>query len=349
MVNSKAGNRVIGGMFGLPAPTTGTFTPPSFISEHSILLVNGRSGVFLLTELLSPQKVWLPSYLCHTILDGAKSAGGCVEFYAVNYDLHIDSFDWIKRISSGDLVVLIDYFGWPCEKECTSLIKERGAWILEDACQAMFSEGIGSYSDFTLVSPRKYLGIPDSSVLNSNSKRFELKDVALSDPPEEWWMKAFTAAMLKWEFDAYGGSNRWYELYQDMDATHPIGRYAMSQLSRVLLSKCFDYYDIIRRRVNNYRTLASRLAEIAIFAEISPGIVPLGFPVRLKNRDEVRQVLIEEHVYPPIHWSIRDIVPDVFTDSHRLSKEIMTLPCDQRYDVEDMERVAQLIRKEMAR
>jgi dTDP-4-amino-4,6-dideoxygalactose transaminase len=199
-----------------------------------------------------------------------------------------------------------------------------------------------------LVSPRKYLGVPDGAILTSNNKRFEFKDVALSEPPGEWWMKAFATSMLRREFDACGESNRWYELYQDMDATHPIGRYSMSQLSRVLLSRGFDYSNIIRQRVNNYRTLASRLAKIAIFSEIPDGVVPLGFPVRLKNRDEIRQALIRECVYSPIHWSIKGVVPDTFIDSHRLSNEIMTLPCDQRYDVEDMERVARLVRKEMA-
>ena len=342
----KISDHIIGGMFGQPVSIAENSEIPPFINRQSIFLVNARSGIFLLTELLSPRKVWVPSYLCHTILEGVRKAGGCVEFYVVNYDLQIDSYDWIKKVGEGDLVVLIDYFGWTYQKECIDLIKEQGACVLEDASQAMFTEGISRFSDFTLLSPRKFLGVPDGGILTPNSERFELNDVVLSEPPEEWWLKAFTASALRREFDTYGGSNHWYELYQNMDSTHPIGRYAMSHLSRVLLYRCFDYSDIIRRRVNNYRTLASHLAEIAIFPEIPDGVVPLGFPVRIMNRDNVRQSLFKERIYPPVHWLIKGIVPDTFRDSHILSNKIMTLPCDQRYDVEDMERVARLIQKE---
>jgi hypothetical protein len=33
-------------------------------------------------------------------------------------------------------------------------------------------------------------------------------------------------------------------------------------------------------------------------------------------------------------------VPTHFGDSHRLSSKVMSLPCDQRYQVEDMSRLA---------
>jgi hypothetical protein len=69
----------------------------------------------------------------------------------------------------------------------------------------------------------------------------------------------------------------------------------------------------------------------------------MGCPIRTKNRDEIRQALFKEHIYPPIHWSIRGVVPEFFEDSHRLSNEIMTLPCDQRYGREDMEKISELI------
>ncbi len=44
-------------------------------------------------------------------------------------------------------------------------------------------------------------------------------------------------------------------------------------------------------------------------------------------------------IYPAVHWPIADVVPPEFETSHRLAGEIMTLPCDQRYDRSDMERI----------
>jgi len=87
------------------------------------------------------------------------------------------------------------------------------------------------------------------------------------------------------------------------------------------------------------------LSHVGIFPELPSQVVPLGFPIRLKNRDAVRQRLFNHDIYPPVHWLIQRIVPSEFRDSHRLAAEIMTLPCDQRYDSEDMHRMAQLILK----
>ena len=50
------------------------------------------------------------------------------------------------------------------------------------------------------------------------------------------------------------------------------------------------------------------------------------------------------HIYPPIHWSLSGLVPDTFVESHRLSLETMSLPCDPRYDERDMDRMIEAIR-----
>ncbi len=62
----------------------------------------------------------------------------------------------------------------------------------------------------------------------------------------------------------------------------------------------------------------------------------------------VRQRLFEAEIYPPVHWPIAGIVPSRFVESHRLNQEIMTLPCDQRYTTQDMDRIADIIVKTTA-
>jgi hypothetical protein len=89
------------------------------------------------------------------------------------------------------------------------------------------------------------------------------------------------------------------------------------------------------------------LGDIALFPGLSPEVVPLGFPIRVRNRDQIRQALFEHDIYPPVHWPIQGIVPAEFRDSHRLSAEIMTLLCDQRYSRQDMDRMAQLVLQEL--
>jgi len=339
--------KVIGGLFGFSEIEFGAPAPPPFFGGNCVLLANARSGVWLAAKLLETNRVWVPSYLCPTILDGVRAAGIEAKFYEVDEDLRVPSMAWADAVSRGDLVVLIDFFGFPCDPSIRSVVRQRGAWILEDACQALLSDDTGKGCDFTLVSPRKFLGVPDGAVLSCESPEIELNKVALQDAPQEWWFESFAAMLLRREFDLYGKNRTWLEHYRRFETGHPIGAYAMSQLSKALLSHKFDYQSIARRRRDNYQVLANRLGSFGLFPELPKGVVPLGFPARFPERDRLREALFKVEIYPPVHWQFEGVVPPQFVGSHQLSAEIMTLPCDQRYDSEDMERMAQAVLKEV--
>src|SRR5690606_30501079 len=132
----------------------------------------------------------------------------------------------------------------------------------------------------------------------------------------------------------------WFSLFQENDRNGPIGAFAMSELSEMLLRRCFDYDAIAQRRRDNYAALQSSLAHLSLLGGLPPEVVPLGFPIRTSRRDELRQHLFDEQIYPPVHWRIKGVVPEAFVESHQLSDEIMTLPCDQRYGADDMHRMA---------
>ena len=341
---------IIGGMFGLshlPMPDSDG-SIPAFLSGKVVFLVNASSAIWLLAKRLSPSHVWLPSFLCGSVLRAIDTSTTMIRFYEVDYDLNIPSSEWLDRIQPGDVVILIDYFGFPGDVAWITRIKQRGAWVLEDATQALLSSRVGQPADFVVFSPRKSVGVPDGGILIVNCE-MDLSNVRLEKPPAQWWLKALSASVLRREFDIYGGSRYWFELFQEVEIGRPIGAYAMSELSWTLLRCSFDYSTIAQRRVDNYRLLLNKLGDIALFAHLPEKVVPLGFPIRVKHRDDLRQVLFDNQIYPPVHWPVQGIVPQEFSDSHRLADEIMTLPCDQRYDREDMERMASIILKELRR
>jgi len=329
-------------MFGLQVTPDSNASFPPFWGNRSICLVNARSGIWLLVHQLAPRQVWCPSYLCHTILEAVKGSVANVRFYEINYDLAISSFEWLDHVQQGDLVILINYFGFGCDSACAIQAREHGAWVLEDASQALLSGNVGQFSDFVLVSPRKFLGIPDGGILCSNSD-IHFQGVDLESPPAEWWLRALLASVLRREFDVHGGTRQWFELFQKTEPNAPIGLFAMSELSRLLLLNGFDYSTIAQKRVDNYQCLAQKLGCIALFPQLPAEAIPLGFPIRTEDRDKVRQALFAHEIYPPIHWAMQGVTPEAYRDSHRLSRDIMTLPCDQRYDVDDMDRMARRV------
>lgn len=339
-------SRIIGGMFGLGEISNPNRSMPSFLRGNPVLLANARSGIAFLIELLSPAHVWMPSYLCGIMVEAVDKRRTAVKFYEVNYDLSLPSLSWLDSVERNDLVVLVDYFGFPSDSQCINRARERGARVLEDACQALLSEGVGRLSDFTLFSPRKFLGVPDGGILICNHE-ITYDNSKMAPPPPAWWLKAFSASVFRRDFDLHGGDRRWFELFQETEDDGPIGPYAMSEFSRMLLQHNFDYSMIAEKRVKNYELLAYELKKFALFPSLLCGVVPLGFPIRVKERDRVRQALFGQEIYPPVHWPIQGVVPEGFSDSHRLASEIVTLPCDQRYDSSDMERMIRCVSEAM--
>lgn len=329
-------------MFGFEDPPAALGSAPPFFTERSLFLVNARSGIRTVVEMLSPARAWLPSYLCACILEAIKGTEVKINFYEVDDKLQPVSREWVDHVQRGDLVLVIDFFGFPFDNDCMRGARERGAWVLEDACQALLTDMVGVAADFVLFSPRKFLGVPDGGILTFKTEH-HFESIRLQQPPAKWWLKAWFATILRREFDLHGMSRRWFELFQETEAEAPVGPYAMSELSRLLLKKGVSYPTVAQRRVDNYRTLEKALASLALFPSLPAGVVPLGFPIRVKKRDALRQKLFDQQIYPPVHWSLQGLVPREFERSHLLSAEIMTLPCDQRYDEADMNRIARFV------
>jgi hypothetical protein len=316
---------------------------PRFLSEPQRLLATARSAVRLLVRTLRPATVWLPSYICGVVIDAARHPGVRLRFYTVDDSLKIPDNDRLDEIQSGDLVLFADYFGFNTWSLCGAEARHRGARIVEDACQAMLNKEFSPHSDYIIFSPRKFIGVPDGGILLAG-KNAELPDADLASSPVEWLLRATEASVLRSEFDRHGGERHWFKLFQSAEAAGPFEPCRMSDLSAAIL-QVVDWTKVKERRRQNYEFLLSELGDLAIFPDLPSDVVPLGFPIRVQNRDRVRRSLFGEQIYPPLHWDIAGFVPAEFAGSHYLANEIMTLPCDQRYGRGDMQHMASKLKR----
>jgi len=338
---STSNASIIGGMFGLELFESNASLKvkklPRFLSERQCLLATARSAVKLLVQALRPATVWLPSYICGVVIEAARQPGVRMRFYAVDQSLKISDSNWLAEIQAEDLVIFVDYFGFDTWSLHGGEARARGAYIVEDACQAMLNKDFSPHSDYIIFSPRKFIGVPDGGILLAR-KNANLPDADFSAPPAQWLLRATKASMLRSEFDRCGGERSWFKMFQAAEASGPMEPCRMSDLSAAIL-QVVDWTIIKKRRRRNYEYLLSELEELAIFPDLPRDVVPLGFPIRIRNRDHVRRLLFNERIYPAVHWDIVDLVPAEFASSHRLASEIMTLPSDQRYERHDMEQM----------
>lgn len=329
---------------------------------------SGREALALLCNILSlgdSDEVLLPSYLCLEALRPFLQARVRVRFYPVSQSLRISARTVAERISSRTkLVLLVHYFGLPLPlrlfRELRSL--QPAVAIVEDCVQAGLSfnaEGrlVGQDGDFSIFSYRKLLPLPDGGVLFANipSRSVQLNN----DWPWRWGFLACRLAgmTLKSVYERHPAAMRkicfrnWLLQADRILAKHPVLGSA-SFWSRRLLWRISIEKAWAQRRWNFLYLLNSLLSDPDAFAvrplyrSLPDGACPLGFPLLAQDRDGIRIRLIQQGVYPPIHWELPAVIDrHEFSEAHALAARIMTLPIDQRYGKDDIDRMLRLLRK----
>jgi len=317
-----------------------------------VYLSNGRAAIkFILTHILRKKQInrcWLPSYLCElSIVQPFKELNLSYEFYNVKEGLQVDIRYLSSRVKKGDLILVLDYFGFSPTKEVINFLQEMkdyGIPVLWDLTHSFLTKNnwhneIASYS---AVSFRKWFGIPDGGVAISNTDLFD-KTLILEKPFYGFTYLRLLAAILK-NFYLKG-------IIQEKDffraefakaeelADSFVNLNPMSDLSKKFLNS-IDFTTMINRRRKNFIFLLSDISKVKgispLYANIEEGVCPLGFPIIADRRDALREFLINNDMFCPIHWTPFNEVPKRFTYAHYLSNNILTIPCDQRYSSEDM-------------
>ena len=103
--------------------------------------------------------------------------------------------------------------------------------------------------------------------------------------------------------------------------------------------------NIIKIRKKNYDNL------FADYNSVFPdgrqkSACPLFFPILVNNRDKVREILIENNIFAPIHWSLpKDVNSVDFSDSHYLSKHIISIPIDEMVGEKEIQHIKKILSK----
>ena len=329
---------ILGGVFALEPMSEATTMP--FGAGNVQYFLSVRCALTAVIEAHKPKTAWLPSYLCGDILTPFLHKKVAIRLYAIDARLRVPNRSWIGEIQPGDVVLAIHYFGFPNRGFPAAAAASQGAIIVEDASQALFLPQQFPESLGILYSPRKFLGVPDSGILVARGET-GVESIKLQPPPLNWWREAVEVNVKRREFDLIGqpsGGNNWFAQFQRVESEFPVGLFRASDLSRAILSSV-DYDAIRTRRRANYAKLLELAGRQAVFPVLPPEIVPLGFPLRARGglRDRILRQLHAARIFAPVHWPIQSIVPASFEESHKLSRRLITLVCDQRATVEDME------------
>lgn len=314
-------SKAIGGYFELELPSGKGHYYPDALKYQS-----ARSAFYALLLYCQPRKVWMPYYICDSMLAPLKDAGIEVCFYSINSDFTIK--DKIE-LKDNELLLYVNYFGI-CSKVEDQILREFDPKkVVFDHSQAFFTSPRDCLA--TIYSPRKFFGVPDGGYLVTNLPMYE--PVATDHDS----VKRSMHLMKRLAGEPEDG----YLDYQIAENTlNLLVPKRMSHLTDRLLSS-IDYPRVKDKREANFITLHEALKDknnLEMRLEGIPG--PMVYPMLTAGGGDVRSNLLKKRFFVATYWPECKGRAGVGSVELFLASNIVPLPCDQRYGSEDFHGVA---------
>lgn len=330
--------------------TSGISFAHIYVGEVS-LLSTCRSAIGLILQSLGKvQRALVPAFTCHSVLAPFVEHGCDVKGYPLkkNLEIDIDGLSSLVETFKPDVIIAHGYFGFDTLKSATGFFDElrhKGIIVIEDTTQTMFSHYHHVNADYFVGSIRKWFPIPDGAFLSGVTIPHLLED-------EELGIAKLKAMTAKYEYitNDKGRKEVFMPLFKEAESildsrTIP---YAISNFSLNYVNNInIDRFSSIRR--DNYNRLVNRIShhqEInVIFPEAPTDTVPFLLPVYIfHNRAEFQKFMALHDVFPTVIWTCPDEIKSAISQTvQNIYDEIICFHVDQRYDLADMDKVADII------
>lgn len=294
------------------------------LHEDAIALNCGRNCLAYLIEAKNIKKIMLPYFMCDSVFELCKK-----------YDVEMSCYHIDEAFRSKDIVLdndmwlyVMNYYGQLTTKEISEL-KAKYNRVIVDNAQAYFEEPIANTD--TLYTCRKFFGVADGAFLYTDA-------VSNQEYPQDESFERMHFLLGRYERTA----SEFYEEYtanNDLFDNEPIKR--MSKLTNNLLHG-IDYKFVKQRRSDNFRLYHEKLKGVNQL-ELREVEGAFAYPLLIANGAEVRNTLQKKKIYIPTLWP--NVINQMPTDSleRRMAKDILPLPCDQRYDRADIEYIIEAV------
>jgi hypothetical protein len=295
--------------------------------KGAVALNSARNAVAYLKMAKTIKKLYLPYYLCASVFETCEREGIEYEFY------HVDSkflpvFD--KELKDGEYLYVVNYFGQVSKKEIIKL-KKRFNNIIVDNVQAFYEKAIKGID--TIYSCRKFFGVPDGAYLACDLKGVQLEE-------------DFSAERMKHVLGMVEGktaSANYKDFQQNEELIDKLPLRSMSKLTETILST-IDYKLIEKKRFENWKVLEKALKDKNKL-ELTTTKGPYCYPFYCENGAKKRKELAALGIFVPTLWP--NVLEYVGCDLEKdYVKNILPLPCDQRYTKEDMKMLVKILLNE---
>lgn len=314
----------IGGYFSLELPKGNSFHP------DALALNTGRNCLEYVLRCRKYRKVYIPYYTCGVVMEPFQKLGVAYEHYHINQQLELAEEITLK---DDEALLYTNYFGLN-QLYVELLAKHYGKQLIVDNTQAFYAKPFTGIDTFNTC--RKYFGVPDGAYLYTDAKAdFDIEQDVSYD--------RMSFLLKRLDLGAEAG----YADFREQTARlvgQPIKW--MSKLTMQMMQS-IDYKAVAQQRRENYLYLDSQLkASNQLQLTLSDNAVPMVYPY-LTNDKDLKKRFIAEKVFVATYW------PNVFEWckpedwEYELTTKTVFIPIDQRYGIEDMQRIIKIIKQQI--
>lgn len=296
------------------------------LHEGALALNCGRNALAYLIRAKRIKKIKIPKFLCATVKDVCEKENVAISYYSILENFMPESVS----LDADEWLYVVNYYGQLDSAKLESLVKAYKRVVVDNA-QAYFQLPIEGVD--TLYTCRKFFGVADGAFLYTDVRLDEQLPIDESFERMHFLLGRFERNAAEF----YGE----YVKNNDLFEKEPLKE--MSKLTQNLLHG-IDYKAVKQQRTENFIALHK------IFEKDNQLClkVPEGafmYPFYIENGEQIRKQLQEKKIYVPTLW------PDVFDYcngmelEYDMAKNILPLPCDQRYNEEDMLRIIAEVKK----
>lgn len=327
---------------------------------YAVLTSSGRGAISLMLDSIKEdvkyKTVLLPAYICESVIMPFIKNGYNCYFYDIGTNLEPNTNHIVNYLGEKIGIILhMGYYGFPTNAKIGDLIKQfkkNGTIIVEDITHTLFSY-YERYkeNDYYIASLRKWFGIPSGGFLASKNKKIQ----SINKIKESFSSIRKEALLIKGKYIQTENEklkDQFLKMFNsaEEELNKDLAPYDIDAVSNTIILN-YDINELISKRRENFSFLLRHIKGIkatnTVFDDFTDKICPFFFPIYVeKYRDELRKYLIDEKVYCPVHWPNPAQVKNIKSlISRKVYENIISIPCDQRYELNNMEYIISLLKK----
>jgi hypothetical protein len=316
----------IGGFLGLEH----CIKPNGNVYHKSYLLAYGRNCLRVIFDNIKIDKIYIPYYICDSVIDVLDLCGISYDFYNINFNFELNQH---IRLQDNEYLLLLNFNG--IKDDYIDAMSERyNNNLIIDNTQSFFHKP--GKKSWAFNSIRKFLGVHDGAYLFVP----ELVDINIEN---------YNTNVSNYDYliSRYYTAHNSYKYFVEYEKNIDQNIKLASKITNDILYY-IDYERIKHIRKNNFIYFQKKFAAINMINlnyVLSTNCVPICYPLLLQKKID-RNILYNKEIYVPQYWP-KQIRHDGFKLENLLIDNLLSIPIDQRMSEYECKLVCDVIEENL--